>query len=100
MSGLVPNSLTLYLRPIENIQPYRVNDCAKWLVLNGKFKSFKDAMKWLILIEQVEPFLYKAVFADYFNATDYKQDFIDKRDVNKYRSSATNFYGEDPHMWF
>jgi hypothetical protein len=100
MSGLQPNSLTLYLRPIENIQPYRVIGCAKWLVQNGKFKTLYDAMTWLNVMAAKQPFIYKAILSDYFNAVDYKQDFLDKRDVNKYRSSATNLYGEEAHMWY
>lgn len=100
MSGLIPNSLTLYLRPLASIEPYRVNDCAKWLVIKGKFKTYKDAITWLMDIEETQPWIYKAIFSDFFNDVDYKQNYKDKRDVNKYRSSCTNSYGEEPHMWW
>jgi len=98
MSGLMRNSLTLYLRPIENIPPYRVNDCAIWMVSHGKFKTFIDAKKWLLIMEEQKPWIYKAIMANYFDAVDYKPSVIDHRDVNKYKSSISNSYGEDAHM--
>lgn len=100
MSGLQLNELTLYLRPLAAIPPYRVNDCATWLVANGKFPNFTTARMWLSKLEETNPWTFKAVMSSYFSSVDYKQDYIDKRDVNKYRSSATNSYGEEPHMWW
>lgn len=94
------NSLTLYLRPHAAIPPYRVNDCANWLVKQGQFKTYYEAKLWLIKEEQDNPWNYKAVMSQYFDATDYQSDYKSHRDVNKYRSTKSNYYGEDPHMWY
>lgn len=82
------------------IPPYQVSNCAHWLVSNGKFRDHATAMVWLQHKERFDAFRYKAVLAAYFEATDYKQDYMDHRDVNKYRSSISNSYGEDSHMWW
>lgn len=100
MSGLSPNSLTLYLRPLAAIPPYQVNNCARWLLMNGMFRNYRDARMWLNGLEQNQPWRFKSIMSSYYDSTDYKQDYIDKRDVNKYRSTNTKSYGEDPHMWF
>lgn len=94
------NSLTLYMRPMASIPPYQVNNCAKWLVQRGQFKDFLQAKLWLINQEQTEPWNYRAILAEYFDATDYQSDYKSKRDVNKYRSTQSNYYGEDAHMWY
>jgi hypothetical protein len=100
MSGLIKNEITLYLKPISSLQPYQINDCARWLVSLKRFEDYHSARLWLNYLEQHHVWRFKAIMADYFNATDYAQDFIDKRDVNAYRSSASNSYGDEPHMWF
>lgn len=99
MSGLRPNSLTLYLRPQAEIQPYREHDCARWLVERKKFRDVLTAKLWLTNMAESNPWIYRAVLSEYFEATDYKQDYHSKRDVNKYRSTTSNYYGEELHMW-
>jgi hypothetical protein len=99
MSGLRPNSVTLYLRPIENIPPYRVRECAQWLVNHRKFPTVDIAHRWLLLMEDQDPWKYKAILANYFDAVDYTPSYVDDtKNVNDYRSSNTNYYGEEPHM--
>jgi hypothetical protein len=99
MSGLIPNSLTLYLRPVEYIPPFQVNNCARWMVAHNKFSTFLHAKKWLLVMEETKPWIYKAVMANYFDATDYKPSVNSNRDVNQYRSTNSNSYGEEWHMW-
>lgn len=101
MSGLVPNSITLYLRPAAAIQPYRINDCARWLVTKGKFDNYTTARLWLNTLESSHPFQFKAIMSEYFDETDYKQDYMSKRDVNKYHTGNDgSSYGEEEHMYW
>jgi hypothetical protein len=105
MSGLIPNSTTLYLRPIENIPPYQVNNCAIWLYHNKtynnrKFRSAYEAKMWLINTEEQNPYLYKAIFAEFYDNTQYQASVLSGRNVNKYHTSTYNSYGDEPHMWF
>jgi hypothetical protein len=99
MSGLVPNSLTLYLRPIEYIPPFVINDCATWLVKNGKFPNIYSAKMWLANTSYNNAYLYKAVLANFFDATNYLPSVVDHRDVNRYRSNGIR-YGQEAHMWW
>jgi hypothetical protein len=99
MSGLVPNSITLYLRPTDAIQPYNVRQCAIWLVKKKVFTDVNKAISWLLFAEENDAFQYKAVMSKYFEETDYRVEFHRGRDVNKYRSSSSNYYGDEPHMW-
>ena len=94
------NSITLYLRPQAAIPAYQVNNCATWLVKRGDFKTYLDAKMWLVNQEQNSPWNYRAIMSEYFEANDYQSDYKSHRDVNKYRSSASNYYGEEPHMWY
>ena len=100
MSGLSLNSLTLYLRPTEALQPYQINNCARWLVEQGKFAEYHQARNWLFVMEETQPFRFKAVMSKYYEATEYTQDYKSKRDVNQYQSTKNNSYGEDSHMWW
>lgn len=105
MSGLIPNSLTLYLRPIENIPPRVIYMCAEWMVKNNILKNPKidtvdKALKWLTYAEDKESYNYKAVLSRFFDANDFQTKPYDTRNVNKYQSSSNNLYGEDPHMWW
>lgn len=99
MSGLVPNSTTLYLRPIEYIPPIVINACAKWLVQNNKFPSVYAAKMWLTNQSYSNPYRYKAVLSQYFDANDYLPSVVDHRDVNRYKSSGIR-YGQEAHMWW
>lgn len=94
------NGLTLYLRPMAEIPAYQVNNCAKWLVSMGQFKNFLEAKIWLISQEQNAPWNFRAIMSEYFDVNDYQSDFKSKRDVNKYRSTKSNYYGDEAHMWF
>ncbi len=105
MSGLVPNSLTLYLRPVEYIPPFQVENCAAWLlkhktINNRKFRSVVEAKLWLINVEENDPYLYKAIFSEFYEHTDYKSNVLSGRNVNKYQTSTYNSYGDEAHMWF
>lgn len=104
MSGLIRNEITLYLRPIENIQPYQKNSCARWLMEKGFFSNYKSAILWLYKIEMSDIRKFKAIMSRYFEETDYAQDYLSStnksENLRKYRSSANNYYGEEYHMWF
>lgn len=99
MSGLYPNSLTLYLRPLDALQPYTINNCARWLVLNKKFKDFISARLWLQYQEDNHPFNFKAIMSHYFDVNDYKADYKSKRNVDLYHTSVGGEYGEEFMGW-
>ena len=99
MSGLIPNSTTLYLRPIEYIPPIVINACSQWLVNNGEFPNIYIARQWLTNQSYKNPYLYKAVLSNYFDANDYLPSVVSNRDVNRYKSNGIR-YGQEAHMWW
>lgn len=100
MSG-TPNELIVYLRPQETIQPYVIEECAKWLVRAGKFTSFDLAWNYLAFIEDRNPSQFKYTISEYHRHNDYKQ-----RSATNFRRnmnvpySVPGAYGEDAHMYY
>ncbi len=94
-----PNSITLYLRPIANIQPYQIYNCAIWLVLTKRFKCVQSARKWLLELEMYKIWEFKAIMSAYFEYMERSAQFS-IYDVNTYRSSPIPTYGEDPNMYW
>lgn len=101
MSSNVPNELTVYLRPQETIQPYVINECAKWMARTGRTKFTNEALRLLRVWEDKNPEQFKFMISEYHRHNDYQS------------LSATNFrqninvaysvpgpYGEDPHMYY
>lgn len=100
-SGLRRNSLTLYLRPIADQQPYVLNNVAKWLVARGDFKDFWRARHWLAILEDNHPWQFKTVISQYHDETDVKKSpHKYPLAVNDYRCTSSNIYGDEPHMYY
>jgi hypothetical protein len=99
MSGLRSNSITLYLRPTENQQPYQLNNCAEWLVVLGYFNNFINARRYIAHLEYNYPWKFKAVMSNYYDAVDYKQNMTHKKNVNSYQTMSDKYYGDEPHMY-
>lgn len=96
MSYVHPGTV-LYFRSAAAIQPYRVNECAIWLVELGKFSNLIHARFWLNHLEQYHNHQFKSVMADYFDAN-IPRYIIPTRDVNQYHANyPVERYGE-PHM--
>jgi len=94
----VDPGLVLYLRPIAAIQPYRIAECALWLVEIGEFKNYTDARSWLNYVEDRNPNQFRHVMSLYFN-NNITRYIPPKRDVNKYHENwPSERYGE-PHMY-
>ena len=90
--------IVLFLRPSAAIQPYRVNECAEWLVEMGKFRDSLTAKRWLDHLENYHIGRFKYVMSQYFELNIPK--YIDKnQDVDKYHEDfPVEQYGE-PHMY-
>lgn len=100
-SGWRPNSTTLYLRPVADQQPYQLERMARWLVARGDFKQIHRARHWLAILEDNHLWQFRAVLAMYYAETDVvKHPYQYPLQVNDYRSTHTNLYGDEPHMWF
>lgn len=105
MSSYRKNSITMYLRPLEYQQRYQIRNAAKWLVYKKKFLHFNNALRWLSYLEKTNPWVYKNILSTYYKETDYKTYFkssvySNNYDVNFYKTSNYNSYGDEPHMWF
>ncbi len=100
------NNTTIFLRPIEYINPRQFRLAAHWLVSIRKFPNVQSAESWLSKISYDNPQLFKIVMSNYFtyeiekNKIPYVAKINDVNDVEKYRSSSSNYYGEEPHMWY
>lgn len=100
-SGLRRNSTTLYLRPVADQQPYVLNNIAKWLVTCGYFNNFMRARYWLAVLEDNHQWQFKAVISQYHDEADVKKTYYrHPLNVNDYRSTHSNIYGDEPHMYF
>jgi len=100
MSGLRPNSITLYLRPIAYQQRYQIRNAAAWLVQKKFFVSFNKALKYMLFLEEYKPSTYANIMSAYYDAVDYKVSYKRTYNINDYRSSDSNLYGQEPHMWY
>lgn len=105
MSSLRPNSTTLFLRPIEYQQRYRIKDAAKWLTYKGYFTHPQQALTYLLNLEHYRPWIYKNIMADFYDAVDYQtkyksSEYSNNYDINFYQTSNYNRYGQEEHMWF
>ncbi len=100
-------SLYLYLRPIEALKPFYVVGCAKQMVKKGWFRSTQEALNYLNHVQKVSPWKFKGIMSSYITFLNSSSDYSNVNPVedrltlvNRYKSSATNYYGEDPHMWY
>ena len=93
------NSLTLYMRPMENIPAYQIRNAANFLVFNNKFRTYQDALKYLLYTRIYAPWNFKAAMSDFYAAYDVTHKLSKAIDVNSYRSTNSNLYGEEYHMW-
>lgn len=100
-------SLRIYLRPIEALEPFYIRGCAMQLVRKRWFETFKEAIAYLNFLQINHPWKFKGIMSSYitfmnkdtdYSAIEPKEDILTL--VNQYQSSATNFYGEDAHMWW
>ena len=95
------NSIMLYLRPMDAIQPYVVNACARWLVSQGSFPEYHIARAWLSYLEQYHPFRYKSIISAFFEQRDFKQQVLGvNSDVIRYRTSNYSNYGDEDFMYW
>ena len=99
MSGYRVNELTLYLRPIENQPPYQIHNCANWLVKKRYAKNFTIARLWLDKLLVSDVWRFKSLMSAYYADTDYKSKELEFKDVNSYRTSKSNIYGDELHMY-
>ena len=99
MSGVRYNDLSIYLRPIEDQQPYQLNNAAKWLVSIGNFKTFYQARRYISYIEYMHPWRFKTLMSNFHAATDLRKNFKVFRSLDDYRTSNVNSYGDEPHMY-
>ena len=99
MSGYRVNELTLYLRPIENQPPYQIHNCAVWLARKGYAKNPINARIWLDKLQESNIWRFKSIMSAYYADTDYKPIDFEFKDVNQYRTSKLNTYGDDLHMY-
>ena len=97
-SGLYPNSVTMWLRPIEYQQEYRIFDAAKWLSRRRRCGQH-IALKTILHMRTHRPWDFKTLMSAYYAAVDYETRYIPAGDPNTYRSNSATAYGEDPHMW-
>jgi len=94
------NALALYLRPLEDQQPYILDQVAQWLVDKKDFPNFKLARQYLFYLEEKYPWRFKTILSNYYEATDIYKNFMVYKSVDDYQTSHTNAYGEEPHMWY
>jgi hypothetical protein len=97
------NWKTLYLRPKAAIEPYRVNGAARWLLAHypAQFQDERSARMYLFSLFNSDPQLYRSILARYFEASDfYLQRMPDWRNPNRYFSTNSSVYGEDPHLYW
>ena len=99
-SGLRDNSIIIYLRPVGDQQPYQIARAAQWLTRMRKFPNCKAARAWLAVVEDNNPWLFKTIMSQYHEANDVKQRPFKYRPINTYRTSTSNVYGQEPHMFF
>lgn len=92
-------SIKLYLRPIENIKPYQIDNCAKWMFKLGYFSSLNESRYWIKNLEYQSPWKFKTLMSNYFLSMYQTKPNINKYTaVNNYVTSNINSYGE-PHMY-
>ena len=101
MSGTRPNELTVYLRPMEAIQPYVIVECAKWMALSKRSASVSTAMEYLIKMQSENPSQFKHMISEYHRHIDYQQQSYTnfRKNINA-TYSKTGSYGEEPHMYY
>jgi hypothetical protein len=94
------NSDTLYLRPIENQPNYQIQNAARWLVAKGEKPTYKQALHYVIYLESTYPWKFKTLMASFYDKFDHTIKRMKYKDVNTYKSTDSNFYGDEWHMWF
>jgi len=104
MSGHRNNSIALYLRPIDSIPPYQIDNCAKWLVATGQIKGLYQARVWINTLQYKQPWRFKTLMSNYyaiiFDGHIFNKPHENKyTEVNEYTTSNNNSYGNEPHMY-
>ena len=91
--------LVLYLRPSAAIQPYRISECAQWLVELGRFKTYRNARLYLNYIGENDRNQFRYIMSLYFDNNIYRYKPI-YNNVNTYHADMDiERYGEQ-HMYY
>ena len=93
------NSLTLYLRPIEYQPPSSFMGAARFLVCKGIVRDVRQGLRYLNYLEQNKPWDFKGIMSEYYAHVDPPRRIYTKPDYKKYRSTDSNYYGDEEHMW-
>jgi len=88
------NSLYLYLRPVENINDYMIEDLA--IFISGD--DFINTKKYLYNLLDNDVQTFKNIYYKYVNIKNNKMQ-KPRQFINK-TYSIDGAYGEDPHMYF
>mgnify|MGYP001605877516 CR=1 FL=1 len=99
MASFQNKSITMYLKPLDTQPASALNKCARWLVIEGRYGTYEGAVKYLAELQYNDIQKYRRILSEYYNATEQKKEFVVRKDVNKYRSTVSNSYGDEPHMY-
>jgi hypothetical protein len=105
MSGYRNNNISIYLRSIDNIPSYQIDNCAKWLVHSNQIQTLYHSRIWLNNLRNHHPWQFKNIMSAYYttkpNAYMYNNLYDNKyTSVNNYVTSDNNSYGNEPHMYY
>jgi hypothetical protein len=100
MSSLRPSSLTLWLRPIDNITPREIALCAIWLRRKGWFRTTAAADKYLFRLEYYDPQGFRRVMSRFYEAIEHENKYFQPKDPNTYVSGTQTSYGQELHMYY
>lgn len=89
------NSLTLYLQPIDKLPVYQVKNVAAWMVKMNLAANYQQAYRSIYWMSIYKQDAYRDLISWYFEATDYHPPYKNTYDINDYRSTDINYYGED-----
>jgi len=102
-SSIKRNYIKLYLRPNEYQNRTTIRKVASWLVFKKNFTNLKDAIYFLLNLQENDPERFNLIIANFHKyndyVTNYKLDRVnDPAYVDEYRTSKSNLYGE-PWMY-
>jgi hypothetical protein len=94
------NELSVYLRPADAIQPYVIDETAKWLYERGRFKSLKEARYYMYFLERYNINQFRFLISEYHRVNDYKSKlWLFRRTINEVRNKS-DVYGGESHMYY
>lgn len=91
---------TLYLRPLSAQPPTTYRGAARYLVKHGHFRDYKSALAHLTHLFETDQERLRGIFASYYQEVDPPKRIHMHARRRDWRSTSTNLYGEDPHMYF